>query len=104
VVCPFCGENVCIGSAGPAGLVQHEGKGPCCKAQAKKEQLKNARTLFDIGVKRAKDIPLSAPTANHSLRDKGPSPIMVPENPQQIETHQSNAVSGGQEPQGCKQG
>ena len=64
-----------------AGLVQHEGKGLCHKAQAKKEQLQNTRTLFDIGAKRAKDIPLSAPTANHSSRDKGPSPIIVLENP-----------------------
>ena len=29
VVCPSCGEDVHIGSAGPAGLAQHEGKGPC---------------------------------------------------------------------------
>ena len=56
VVCPSCDEDVCVGSAGPTGLVQHEGKGPCCKAQAKKEQLKHARTLFNIGVKRAKDM------------------------------------------------
>ena len=60
VVCPSCGEEVHVGSAGPAGLAQHEGKGPCRKSQAKKEQKRQTRTLFDVGLKRAKDIPATS--------------------------------------------
>ncbi|KAF8240321.1 hypothetical protein L208DRAFT_1233751, partial [Tricholoma matsutake] len=56
VVCPSCGGDVCVGTAGPVGLAQHEGKGPCHKAQAKKNQEKKTRTLFAIGLKKARDV------------------------------------------------
>ena len=55
IVCPSCGEDVHVGSAGPAGIAQHEGKGPRRKAQTKKNQQKKTRTLFDIGLKKARD-------------------------------------------------
>ena len=48
IVCPSCGEDVHVGSAGPAGIAQHEGKGPRRKAQAKKNQQKKTSTLFNV--------------------------------------------------------
>ena len=69
-----------VGTAGPSGLAQHEGKGPRRKSQAKKEQKRQARTLFDLGLKRVKDIPTSTPAAAGSLvrkNLKAPSPVVV---------------------------
>jgi len=80
VVCPSCGEDVCIETAGPASLAQHEGKGPCHKAQAKENQQKKIRTLFDVGLKKARDVlPSMSPTGGLSSRNslKGPPPIVV---------------------------
>lgn len=78
-MCPSCGEDVHVGTAGPSGLAQHEGKGPCRKSQAKKEQKRQARTLFDLGLKRVKDIPTSSPAAAGSSARKNlksPSPVV----------------------------
>ncbi|KAF8230954.1 hypothetical protein L208DRAFT_1279432, partial [Tricholoma matsutake] len=55
-VCPSCGGDVHVRTAGPAGLAQHKGKRPCHKAQAKRNQQKKTRTLFDIGLKKARDV------------------------------------------------
>lgn len=98
VICPSCGEDMHIGMAGPASLGQHEAKGPCHKAQAIKEQKKKTRTLFDVGVKKVKDILPSTSTASSS-RNKGPSPIKVLE----TESHQSKRQQGTivQEGQEC---
>ena len=53
--CPECGEDINVGTAGPAGLSQHTGKSKCKKnVERKKKQQKEGkmRTLFDIGVKK----------------------------------------------------
>ena len=50
------------------------------KLQAKKEQKRQARTLFDLSLKRVKDIPTSTPAAAGSLARKNlkaPSPVVV---------------------------
>ena len=106
-MCPSCGEDVHVGSAGPAGLAQHEGKGPCRKSQAKKEQKRQARTLFDVGLKRAKDIPASMPAAaGSSTRSKAPPPVVVIQKAYQgMEAHHtSSSMVPGQERRGCERG
>ena len=53
--CPECGEDINVGTAGPAGLSQHTDKSKCKKnVERKKKQQKEGkmRTLFDIGVKK----------------------------------------------------
>jgi hypothetical protein len=65
-----------------AGLAQHEGKGPCRKSPAKNEQKRQAKTLFDVGLKRAKNIPTITPAAAGSSESarkdlKAPSPVVV---------------------------
>ena len=56
VVGPSCGGDVHVGTTRPAGLEQYEGKGPCHKAEAKKNQQKRTRTLFNISLKKARDV------------------------------------------------
>ena len=94
--------------AGPAGLAQHEGKGPCHKAQAKKNQQKKTRALFDIGLKKARDVPASVPpTGGLSLRNslKGPPLIVVGQMHHQIQEHDHEVEPGGwQACWGCKRG
>src|ERR1700678_2556283 len=105
IVCPSCGEDVHVGSAGPAGLAQHEGKGPCRKAQAKKEQQKKTRTLVKSSVKKTNDIPASMPAAaGSSSRNKWPPPIVVVQTPQGLEVHYSATEPGGQVRRGCERG
>ena len=53
--CPECSEDVHVGTAGPAGLAQHQGKGPCREAREKKDAQKKTRKLFDFGWKKRKD-------------------------------------------------
>ena len=53
--CPECNEEVNVGTAGPAGLVQHTGKSKCEKTkEMKKKQEKEGknriRTLFEVGI------------------------------------------------------
>ena len=48
-VCPSCGEDVCVGTAGPVGLAGHEGKGHVVK----QKPAKKTRTLFDVDLKKA---------------------------------------------------
>ena len=58
--CTECGKDINGGTVGPAGLSQHMGKSKCWKnIENKKKQEKQGkiRTLFDIGVKKGKDIP-----------------------------------------------
>ena len=50
--CPDCDEDVRVGMAGPAGIVQHQGKKPCIMAQQAKEAKNKTRTLFQVGVKK----------------------------------------------------
>ena len=106
-MCPSCGKDVHVGSAGPAGLAQHEGKGPCRKSQAKNEQKRQARTLFDVGLKRAKDIPASMPAAaGLSTRNKAPPPVVVIQKAYQgMEAHHtSSSMVPGQVCRGCERG
>ena len=49
VKCPNCDEDVCVRMAGPAGIVQHQGKKPCKKAQQVKEAKGKIHTLFQVG-------------------------------------------------------
>ena len=109
-MCPSCGEDVHVGTAGPSGLAQHEGKGPCRKSQAKKEQKRQARTLFDLGLKRVKDIPTSSPAAAGSSAKKNlksPSPVVVVQKTLQglgTEAYTSSPMVPGQARRGCEQG
>ena len=71
--CPECGEDVIVGTAGPAGLCQHTGKSKCKKnVERKKKQEKEGkmRTLFNIGVKKVNVVPQepAMPEASSSLR------------------------------------
>jgi len=44
VCCPECGEDVNVGTAGPAGLSQHTGKSKCKKnVERKKKQQKEGK-------------------------------------------------------------
>ena len=52
--CPECDPNVHVGTAGPAGLEQLRGMGPCRAARQKREQQKKTRTLFDFPLKQGK--------------------------------------------------
>ena len=54
VRCPECDEDVSVGTAGPAGIIQHQGKKPCKKARQAKEEKGKIRTLFQLGVKKVK--------------------------------------------------
>ncbi|KDR67270.1 hypothetical protein GALMADRAFT_47197, partial [Galerina marginata CBS 339.88] len=60
VECPECGTSVNCGTAGLANLVQHQGKGPCQKARAKrdKESKKKKNTsIFTFLKPKPKPIP-----------------------------------------------
>jgi len=46
---PECDEDIRVGTAGPNGLINHQGKKPCHEAKKKKER---TRTLFDVGIKK----------------------------------------------------
>ena len=52
VKCPECHEDVNVGTAGPNGLIQHQGKKPCREAKKRKDEQARTRTLFDVGVKK----------------------------------------------------
>ena len=69
VKCPDC-DDVCIGMAGPAGIVQHQGKTPCKKAWQAKEAKGKIRTLFQVGVTKVKvSLPVIVSTSSDdSLR------------------------------------
>lgn len=82
VLCPECNTKVNVGTAGPAGLAQHIGKGPCQDACQKREQERNTCTLFDFGVKKNKsDAGARSPPDAGSSLSKGqlafPAPIIV---------------------------
>ncbi|KAF8148025.1 hypothetical protein B0H34DRAFT_272383 [Crassisporium funariophilum] len=108
IVCPSCGEDVRVGSAGPAGLAQHEGKGPCRKNQAKRKQQKKTRTLFDVGLKKTNNVLgrlIGAPAAASSpSRNKDPAPITVFCDSHKTGLCVNETVSGGQDRRGCQRG
>ena len=54
LMCPKCDTNVHVRTAGPAGLKQHQGMGPCQFAHQKREQQKKTCTLFDFPLKQGK--------------------------------------------------
>ena len=57
--CPECDEDINVGTAGPASLSQHTGKSKCEKTKEMKKKLEKGgrtQTLFDVGMKKAKDI------------------------------------------------
>jgi len=63
VRCPLCEDDIQVGTAGPQGLEQHEGKKKCLATIAKKKQDKgNAknRTIFPFLQRKDKGEPLSA--------------------------------------------
>ena len=70
--CPDCDEDVCVGTAGPAGIVQHQGKKPCKKVQQAKEAKRKIRTLFQVGVTRIKaPLPVTASTSSDDWPRQG---------------------------------
>ena len=53
VQCPACGEDIQVGFAGPAGLVNHQGKSRCQKTvatKAKIEKMAKRPTLFHFSI------------------------------------------------------
>ena len=67
--CPDC-DDVCVGTAGPAGIVQHQGKTPCKKAWQAKEAKRKIRTLFQVGVTKVKvSLPVIASTSSDASPD-----------------------------------
>ena len=54
VKCPDCNKDVCVRTAGPAGIIQHQGKKPCKKVQQAKEAKGKTHTLFQVGVTKVK--------------------------------------------------
>ena len=50
--CPECEEDIRVGTAGPNGLPNHQGKKLCRDTKARKEKQAKTRTLFDIGIQR----------------------------------------------------
>jgi len=78
VLCPDCGTNVHVGTAGPDGLQQHQGMGPCRDARQKKEEKKKTRKLFDFGWKKRDEIPTNTPSAAESSSSKSRLPEPVP--------------------------
>ena len=81
--CPECSEDVHVGTAGPAGLAQHQGKGPCREAREKKDAQKKTRKLFDFGWKKRKDndeatnMPSFGESSGSTSRLPIPAPVMV---------------------------
>ena len=68
LLCPECDPNVHVGTAGPAGLEQLRGIGPCRAAHQKWEQQKKTRILFDFPLKQGKkDAATSKLVAGSSL-------------------------------------
>ena len=107
--CTECGEDINVGTAGPAGLSQHTGKSRCRKnIENKKKQEKQSkiRTLFDVGVKKGKDIPQGPvmPEVSSSTRKALVSPLPIIVYPSKAPTS-SNASEpeslGTKERQGC---
>ena len=72
--CPECDEDVRVGTAGPAGIVQHQGKKPCIKACEAKEEEGRIWTLFQVGVKKVPTSSLTASKASSNLQSR---PITV---------------------------
>ena len=60
VKCPECNEDIQVGTAGPAGIIQHQGKKPCIKAREAKKEKGRLRTLFQVGVKKVQILPAAA--------------------------------------------
>ena len=58
--CPECDENIQVGTAGPAGIIQHQGKKPCIKARKAKKEKGWLQTLFQVGVKKVQILPAAA--------------------------------------------
>ena len=81
LLCPECDTDVHVGTAGPAGLKQHQGMGPCRAARQKRDQQKKTRTLFDFPLKQGKkDAATSNLVAESSLPKTQlafPAPIIV---------------------------
>ncbi|KAF8152655.1 hypothetical protein B0H34DRAFT_677940 [Crassisporium funariophilum] len=48
VRCPKCNEDVQVGTAGPAGIIQHQGKKSCQKARQAKKDKGKLWTLFQL--------------------------------------------------------
>jgi hypothetical protein len=80
--CLECGEDINIGTAGPAGLSQNTGKSKCkknIKNKKKQEKQGKIRTLFDVGVKKGKDVSQEVvmTEASSSTRKALASPLPV---------------------------
>ena len=83
--CPNCNEDVCVGIAGPAGIVQHRGKKFCKKAQQAKEAKGKIHTLFQVGVTKVKtSLPGTVSTSSDDL----------PRQAQQAETERKGCKLG----------
>ena len=68
VKCPDSDEDVCVGTTGPAGIVQHQGKKPCKKAWQAKEAKHKIHTLFQVGGTKVKvSLPVITLTSSDDL-------------------------------------
>jgi len=79
VKCPECDEEVQVGTAGPAGIVQHQGKKACIKASEAKKQKGKVRTLFQVGVKKVQVLlPAAASKGSDNSSSQAQQPEMGP--------------------------
>ena len=105
--CPKCGEDVDVGTVGPAGLSQHTGKSKCKKnVEGKKKQEKEGKmwTLFNVGVKKVNVVPQEPAMleASSSMRKYLASPLPIIIYPLQGSASNNTLwPKGMQEHQGC---
>ncbi|KAF8154984.1 hypothetical protein B0H34DRAFT_676656 [Crassisporium funariophilum] len=79
VRCPKCNEEVQVGTVGPAGIIQHQGKKSCQKARQAKKDKGKLWTLFQVGVKRVQAL---LPGTALTRSDKLPSRATQAQQPQ----------------------
>jgi len=111
--CPECNEEVNVGTAGPAGLREHTGKSKCKQTKEMKKKLTKEgktriRTLFEVGVKKAKDVPQLPvqPTASASTRERLAVPLPIIVHPTQVNSSEVAQSEGIRikERRGCSLG
>jgi len=75
VKCPECDEDIQVGTVGPAGIIQHQGKKACIKACKAKKEKGRVQTLFQVGVKK---VQASLPAATSKGSDNSSSQAQQP--------------------------
>jgi hypothetical protein len=79
VKCPKCDEELQVRTAGPAGIVQHQGKKACIKAPKAKTEKGRVRTLFQVRVRKVQALLLAvASKGSDSSSSQAQQPEMAP--------------------------